>query len=879
MGFWSWLFGKKDKTKKDKKQIKQTKVMKRTVQELLNFTDIEEDGIVTTNKGFSKLYLLEDANFVTEPEEKQENLLVNYTKFINRFPDNVETSVIIVNKRNSNDTLADAYHIKEQGDGYDIFREDYNKIIDEKIADGHNDISKVKYIMLNCRCKSLREAVEVFTAADIALQESIKAINKVGVKQLDAIERLKLMHDILNGVEGVPFEKEYDRFFTVTNDTEGNERKVLNKKEMRRKGMSIKDIIAPQVVAKERSHLFLGEGRYCKGFAYRNLPLSLDTSFLTNSTNLPYEMVTVIQFKTVPRKAALRAIKIMNTSVKADVAKEQKRLQQSGLSGDLMNEDLKAAYEETQNLRDDVVRKGKKLLYATMVVTMFAKSEEEMKLIEAQFRSKCEDFTVTPNYLYGQQTEALNTAICVGTSPIKIDRMLTTDDACALFPFNIQELQDRKGHFYGINAISKNMIMYDRKRSRLGNGLIFGQSGSGKSFITKGEIIPNLLDGNDDMVILDPENEYRIIAEKFNGTVIDLEMNSNYHINPCDMSMEWSDARAAPLTEKSDYMVSLVESILGQGRSCNPYEVNVIHRACNKMYEPYQNEMRKRYKNGDKRDIDTTIMPTLKDFYQALLDDQSPEGNKVAMAIEPYCVGNYALFAHRTNIQTSGRLTVFNLLYLPEKMKEMAMKVCLANIWTRIVKNKEENDKNHSGKSIWVYLDEFHLFFQTESSATTIMTYFKRVRKYGGIMTGITQDVADLLKSQQGTAMFNNTGFFIFLNQSPIGRSQLQNLYQISDSLLDYIKDKPSGVGLIYNNSVLIPIDYKLPNTSELYKIMSTNPNDEFNTKKRDAEILAEREKREQALYDMEQQGDEDEDESEIENGVNDDLDDFFDQY
>lgn len=386
---------------------------------------------------------------------------------------------------------------------------------------------------------------------------------------------------------------------------------------------------------------------------------------------------------------------------------------------------------------------------------------------------------------------------------------------------------DKRGHFYGINAVSKNMIMYDRKRSRLANGLIFGQSGSGKSFLTKGELIPNLLDGKDDMIILDPENEYRVIAEAFGGIVIDLEAKSDFHINPCDMSMEWDDPKASPLVEKCDYMVGLVESVLGKGRECNSYEVNVIHRCCNRMYEPYIDEMTRRKNDGKKQDIDTEICPTLVDFYNELLEDKSAEGNKIAMAIEPYCIGNYNLFAHKTNVRTGDRLTIFNLLYLPEKMKEMAMKVCLSNIWTRVVKNREENEKYHTGKSVWVYLDEFHLFFQTESSATTIMAYFKRVRKYGGIMTGITQDVADLLRTQQGTAMFNNSGFFVFLNQSPIGRSQLQQLYGISDNLIDFIKDKPSGMGLIYNNSVLIPFDYKLPVDSELYHIMSTNPNDE----------------------------------------------------
>ena len=178
----------------------------------------------------------------------------------------------------------------------------------------------------------------------------------------------------------------------------------------------------------------------------------------------------------------------------------------------------------------------------------------------------CADFSVTPSYLIGQQHAALNTATLVGNSKIIIDRMLTCDNACALFPFNIQELVDKRGHFYGINAVSKNMIMYDRKRSRLANGLIFGQSGSGKSFLTKGELIPNLLDGKDDMIILDPENEYRVIAEAFGGIVIDLEAKSDFHINPCDMSMEWDDPKASPLVEKCDYMVGLVESVLGKGR-------------------------------------------------------------------------------------------------------------------------------------------------------------------------------------------------------------------------------------------------------------------------------------------------------------------------
>lgn len=828
------LKGTKTKSKNEfqKKTTKKAKPPKiaRTVQEALDFEGITKDGIIVAGNCFSKLFKLVDSNFVTEPEDKQLDALVAYTKLMNKFPDNCDISIIIINERNTTEEITEAYHLKALGDDYDKYRKDYNRIIDKKIAEGHNEISKEKYIMLTVHASDMTQAEMDFTSIDVSVQEAVKAINKVGVKQLDAIERLAVMQKILRGSEHIPFVKEYSRYIDTQTDTEGEERTFLNMTALKKDGVSVKDLIAPQAIIKTKQCLQLDEERYCKSYAFANLPQQLDTVFLTNVTNLPYEMVTVIQFKPVPRKKALSLVKMQNTSIKADVIKASQQAYKSGYDPSLMNEDLIQAKEDAGKLRNDVVNEGKKLFFTTMVITLFGKDDEDLKQITSQYTAKCADFSVTPSYLIGQQMAGLNTAILCGNSKVCIDRMLTSDNACALFPFNIQELTDKSGHFYGSNAISKNMVMYDRKRSRLANGLIFGQSGSGKSFITKGEILPNLMDGNDDMIILDPENEYHVIAEAFGGMTIDLELNSQYHLNPCDLTMEWDDPKATPLAEKCDYMVGLVESILGKGRECNAYEVNAIHRACTRMYEGYIAELTRRHKDGceegqsDKIDVD--LCPTLVNFYEELQADGTQESMKIAMAIEPYCIGNYNVFAHHTNIEKHNRLTVYNLLYLPEKMTEMAMKVCLANIWTKIVKNREENDKYHTGKSIWVYLDEFHHFFKTESSASTIMAYYKRVRKYGGIMTGITQDVADLLRTPQGTAMFNNTGFFIFLNQSPIGRGQLQQLYDISDNLIDFIKDKPAGTGLIYNNSVLIPIDYKLPTDSELYRIMSTNPND-----------------------------------------------------
>lgn len=823
------IFGKKTKNGEDESRSirkESKKVIKRTVQELLDFEGITVDGIIYSNGYYSKLYKIEDANFVTEPEDEQFDMIVNYTKLINKFPDNVNVSIVIINRFVTQAQLAEAYHIIEKNDENDKYRADYNKIIDSKIEDGGNSISKDKYILLSVKEKNLGNAKSTFSVCDSELNDAVKNINSVGIETCDGIKRLEVMAGVLKGTNGVSFRTEYSKFIDSVTDIEGNTREELSLAKLKKSGTSVKDIIAPPVIHRDKMCLMLGEERYCKSVTFSNLPTSLDTSFLTNLTNLPYEMVTVVQFKAVPRSRALNLVKNQNVSIKADVIKAEQAAFRGGYSPDLINEDLQLAKEQSQKLRKDIVEEGKKLFFTTMVSTIFADSIDKLDHNFELYKSTCSDYSITPFQLFGQQISGLNTSCLCGCSKVIIDRMLTSDDACALFPFNIQELRDKRGYFYGTNALSKNMIMYDRKRSRLPNGLIFGQSGSGKSFITKGEIIANYLSTDDVIIILDPENEYRVLGDTFNGTIIDLELTSDLYINPCDMSMEWGDRKAAPLVEKCDYMVGLVESILGRGRTCNAYEVSAINRACRAIYEPYINEMTRRHKEGlDNDELDTTICPTLVDFHEALMNDGTTDGHKLALAIEPYCIGSFNLFAHRTNIETNNKLIIFNLLSLPETMREVAMKVCFTNIWNKIVKNKEDNRINRTNRGIWVYLDEFHLFFSTERSANTIMTYFKRVRKYGGIMTGITQDVDDLLRTSQGQAMFSNSGFFIFLHQESIGRIKLQNLYQIPNSLLQYLKAE-EGIGLIYNGSVMIPFNYRIPMSSLLFPIMSTNPND-----------------------------------------------------
>lgn len=838
-----------------KRSSSEMKAMARTAQEVLQFDGITADGVLANGNTYSKIWHLIDSNFDTETGERQEQLLKAYVALLNRFTEQFNITIAIVNERNTKADLAAAYHIPAVEDTAENKQKneyiaDYNAMIDRKIEASHTEIVKHKYIMLTYRDNgaasaadktqtSMQRGIQELALAEVSLGEGVKRINqKAGVRPVDGVERTALMHKIMNGIsDEVPFEKQYSACFTERRISDTEVRQVLDPKTLKSQHLTIRDLVAPKMFAKSIQQIQLGENRFCKSFSLANLPNTLDTRFLTDITDFAYEMVTVIQLRPCPKKRANALVKNVNNSVKADVIKAMQTAQKNGYSPDLINEDLILQRDEAGQLRDDVLNKGKKLFFATMTATFFGQSEEDVTNITKLFASKCTNYSLNPAFLFGQQVDALNTALLVGNSKVTIDRLITSENARALLPFSVQELTDKKGHFYGVNAVSHNMIMYDRKRSKLANGLEFGISGSGKSFFIKGEIICNVLDGNDDMIILDPENEYHIVAEHFGGTVIDLALKGKWHINPCDLNMEWSDdgdgdELTDPLAEKCEYMVGLVESIYGKGRDCNIYETNCIHRATHRMYKNYIEEMTRRHREGCEEgqndNIDTALCPTLYDFYKELVADGSAEGNKVSAAVESYCRpdGSYSIFAHHTNVPTDKRLLVYDMLYLPDKMMEMAMKVCLSDIWSKVVHNREVNDKLHLGKSIWIYLDEFHHFFKTQSSADTIKAYYKRVRKYGGIMTGITQDCADLLNNEAGAAMFNNTGFFVFLNQSPLGRDKLRDLYNISDNLIDYITDKPVGTGLIYNNTVMIPFDYKIPSDTLMYTVMSTNPHD-----------------------------------------------------
>lgn len=804
-------------------KVKVTKVaVPKKINQTIPLLEVLDNGIFKiSDSEYSKMYQIEDSNFSLNTEEGQERIIMRYEQFLSHFPDNVKIEIIIINKRVTEDEIKKSFYLPMNTDPYNEYRESYNSILDKKIKEGRNDIRKSKYVILTARIKLASDIYSTFGTLDASVTEAIKEVNghDSGARPLSAFERLELMDNYYKGMNLVPFKDRAEKY-KVGND--------FSSKKAREYGRTVRDVVSPLMIKKAGKHnayLQLGEDRFVRTYMIPELPPTLDTDYLSKITNIPCEMVTTVLFSVSPRHKAESLVKRQNNDIKGQIIKNSKNAMKSGYDPQYtLSESLLEAKDEAFQLRKEVVKDKKRTFFVTISTTMFASSEEEMKELSEQYNAKNADYSIVPNPLDGQQVAGLKENALTGVTSLARDIMLVSSSACALFPLDIQEIQDKNGTYYGNNSISKNMITYSRKESDLANGLILGKSGSGKSYITKGEMIPNLLRTNDDMIILDPDAEYVSIANALGGTVIDLRRKGEFHINPCDMDMEYGDKEADPLAEKCDYMVSLVESILGDGRECNPMEVTAIHRVTRKMYQPYIEYMDKLHDMGESITIDTNRCPTLVDFYEGLIEEDSLEALKLSVIIEPYCTGVYDLFAHKTDIEGDPRLLVYVTKHLPDKMKTFAMKVCLTNIWTRICKNKDYNDSvtKKDKKATWVYLDEFYLLMATESAATTLRTYYKRVRKYNGIMTGITQDISDMMSSQQGMAMLENSGFFLFMNQSPTGCDRIQQRYRLPDAMVDYLHDRGVGQGLIYAGKTISPFNYTLPTDTILHKLMST---------------------------------------------------------
>ncbi|MGI6144758.1 MAG: VirB4-like conjugal transfer ATPase, CD1110 family [Peptococcia bacterium] len=758
------------------------KMLPKTSQETIPYLMAYDDGVIEIKKGvFSKTIQFFDINYQIARQEDKEDIFIKYCELLNYFNSTVGLQITVINKSINRKTFEDKILLKERGDRFDPYRREYNEMLRHQVNVGKNDIQKEKYITITVTANAVEEARGIFARLE---NEVIGLIRKLGShgRVLTIQDRLELLHDIYR---------------------HGNEGEFIYEPRInRRKGLMTKDLIAPDSFEFKRDYMLLGNN-YARALFIKDLPTFINDGFLSELTDFSFNMLLTINIKPIEPHIALRLINRQITGMEANKIEYQRRSFKGGYLEPFIPYELRNSLEEAQKLLDEVVNKNQKLFLTNIIITHLADDKEQLDRDTDAITAVGRKYLCQMGVLNYQQEDGLNTVLPLGINNIKADRCLTTESAAIFIPFTSQELLQDDGMYYGLNAVSRNLIMFNRKSLKNANGFILGSPGSGKSFSAKREMVNVLLNTDDDVIIIDPEREYTRLVQNFGGEVVHISAGSKNYINPLDMSIDYSDDDE-PLLLKSDFILSLCEVIVGGREGLNPKEKSIIDRCLKLTYKEYL------------QDFDPEKIPTLKDFYEIMRRQKELEAENLATALELYTTGNLSVFANKTNINVNNRLICYDIKDLGKQLKTMGMLIVLDAIWNRITFNRDK------GKRTWLYMDEIYLLFANEYSANFLFELYKRARKWGAIPTGITQNVEDLLKSELARRMLANSDFILMLNQAPTDRVELAKLLNISATQLSYVTNSDPGQGLLFSGNSIIPFIDKFPQHTQLYRLMTT---------------------------------------------------------
>ena len=394
---------------------------------------------------------------------------------------------------------------------------------------------------------------------------------------------------------------------------------------------------------------------------------------------------------------------------------------------------------------------------------------------------------------------------------------MTSKTVASIIPFDVLDVKDDHGMYYGLNAASGNLILLDRGKGVNYNACILGMPGVGKSFAAKREIVNVLLNTDDEVYIIDPEREDTALANELGGSVVKIANGSNIHINPFDLNINNidDDNSGDPVKVKCDFVHTICEIMIGGKYGLSPIEESIIDRVTINIYDRYLKELNR---IGVSQSFE--LAPTLEDFYNELCDQPQVEAQNMALALERFVSGALDVFSKRTNVEIDNRFTVYDIKDIGPGLKELGLQICLDNIWNKMIENSSK------GKRTWFYIDEFYLMMQKKTSADYISQIWKRARKWNGYPTAITQNVEDMLKSENARTVINNSSLVMLLSQSPLNRRQLSDMFGLSPTEEKYISSGKSGMGILSINNNIIPFNDDYPKHTKLYKIMSTKPDE-----------------------------------------------------
>lgn len=741
-----------------------------------------EDGICEVEKGvFSKTIKFADINYEIAKKEDQVDIFSKYCEFLNYFNDTIKVQISIQNRYINQETFRKKMLIKinETDEEFmKVYKKEFNSMLMEKASQRQNNVIRDKYITFTIKGESYESAIPLLARVETDIMNNLKTLG-AGDKTLTGRERVENLYTFFNQNQDIDFDYDY----------------TLNT------GLTTKDFIAPNSFDFTDKKTFQFNDTYAQVIRIKDLPTDLSDKVISEITELNFNLNIALHIEAIEQKEALDLVKRKIAFMEQQKIDEQKKAIRSNYDVEMIPHELKYSLDEAEQLLDDLQHGNQRMFVLTALIYTCADTKEQLQEQVFQISSVCRQngcMTETLDYL---QEDALNSILPLGKNHINIKRTLTTASTAIFMPFSTQELYQENGLYYGLNALSHNLILVNRKSLKTPSGFILGTPGSGKSFKAKTEIVNVLLETDDDVIIIDPESEYKYLTQCFKGTNINISAGSKEHINPMDISEEYDEE---PLKLKSEFLLSLCNLIVGGRNGLSTQEKAVIDRAVALTYS-------KTFKVFGKEHT-----PTLKDFYETLLAQPEAEAKKVALSLELYIKGSLSVFAEKTNIDMKNRLITFDIKDLGKELKTMGMLIVLDQIWNRVTQNRQK------GKRTWLYIDEIYLLFQNEYSSNYLFELYKRARKWGLIPTGITQNVEDLLLSDNARRMLSNSDFIIMLNQATSDRVELASLLDISNPQLSFVTNVKEGQGLVFAGNAIVPFKDEFPKETELYKMMTT---------------------------------------------------------
>ncbi len=785
-----------EKTKRSKKKSRKadqnSRVKKKqavrekhiSAQQSIPYLEMGRDGICRVqDKFYSKTIRFYDINYQLAKNEDKNAIFENWCDFLNYFDSMISFQISFINHKSNMMEYEKIIRIAPQRDEFDDVRKEYAQMLKDQLAKGNNGLMKSKYITFAIEAENIQEARPKLERIEADILANFKVLG-VSAYPLNGVERLQILYETFNPEQSVPFSFQYNQLLTS--------------------GLSTKDYIAPTSFTFRNGKYFtmgdtLGAASYLQILAPE-----LTDKMLAEFLDMDKDLIVNLHIQSVDQMKAIKLAKSKLTDINKMKIEEQKKAVRSGYDMDILPSDLNTYGTEARRLLEDLQSRNERMFLVTVLFLNTAKTRQELDNAIFQTAGIAQKYNCVLRRLDYMQEQGLMSSLPLGLNQVPIKRALTTTSTAIFVPFTTQELfMDGESLYYGLNALSNNMIMVDRKKLKNPNGLILGTPGSGKSFAAKREITNAFFVTEDDIIICDPEGEYYPLVHKLGGQVIHISPSSHDYINPMDINLDYSDDDN-PLGFKSDFILSLCELIMGSRSGIEAEEKSVIDRCLPVVYQKY-------FENPVPEN-----MPVLGDLYKALRAQEEEKAQRIATALEIYVNGSLKVFNHQTNVQLDNRIVCFDIKDLGKQLKKLGMLIVQDQVWNRVTINR------FARKSTRYYVDEFHLLLKEEQTASYSVEIWKRFRKWGGIPTGITQNVKDLLASREIENIFENSDFIYMLNQASGDRQILAKQLNISPYQLSYVTNSGEGEGLLFYGNIIIPFKDRFDKSLKLYELMTT---------------------------------------------------------